>query len=72
MSKYEGVRRLLRSQMLAKGIDYRCLAQRLTSFDVSLSPSTLRSKDNNGTLSKQLFLQIQIAPGDLFETLAGL
>ena len=61
MSMAECVRRLLRSQMLAKGMDYRRLAQRLNDFDLPLSPSTLRSKINTGTLSAQLFLQIQFA-----------
>jgi len=55
------VRRLLRSQMAAKGIEYKDLAKRLKELGVDQRESTLRSKINNGTLGAQLFLYIQLA-----------
>jgi hypothetical protein len=57
------VRRLLRSQMAAKGIEYKDLAKRLKELGVDQRESTLRSKINNGTLGTQLFLYIQLALG---------
>jgi hypothetical protein len=57
------VRRLLRSQMVAKGIEYKDLAKRLKELGVDQRESTLRSKINNGTLGTQLFLYIQLALG---------
>lgn len=57
------VRRLLRSQMAAKGIEYKDLAKRLKDLGVDQRESTLRSKINNGTLGAQLFLYIQLALG---------
>ena len=57
------VRRLLRSQMAAKGIEYKDLAKRLKELGVDQRESTLRSKINNGTLGAQLFLYIQLALG---------
>jgi hypothetical protein len=55
------VRRLLRSQMAAKGIEYKGLTKRLKELGVDQHESTLRSKINNGTLGTQLFLYIQLA-----------
>ncbi|MDH3282426.1 MAG: DUF6471 domain-containing protein [Gammaproteobacteria bacterium] len=57
------VRRLLRSQMAAKGIEYKDLANRLKELGVDQRESTLRSKINNGTLGAQLFVYIQLALG---------
>ena len=57
------VRRLLRSQMAAKGIEYKDLAKGLEKLGVDQRESTLRSKINNGTLGAQLFLYIQLALG---------
>lgn len=57
------VRRLLRSQMAAKGIEYKDLAKRLKELGIDQRESTLRSKINNGTLGTQLFLYIQLALG---------
>ncbi len=57
------VRRLLRSQMAAKGIEYKDLTKGLKELGVDQRESTLRSKINNGTLGAQLFLYIQLALG---------
>ena len=57
------IRRLLRSQMAAKGFEYKDLAKRLKDLGVDQRESTLRSKINNGTLGTQLFLYIQLALG---------
>ena len=57
----ETVHRVLRSQMVLKGIDYSGLSQRLAMMGVTQSPTNLRSKVNHGTLSAQLFILIQFA-----------
>jgi len=57
------IRRLLRSQMAAKGFEYKDLAKNLKELGVDQRESTLRSKINNGTLGTQLFLYIQMALG---------
>ena len=59
----ETIRRLIRSQMAAKGMEYRDLANRLAELGVVQSESNLRSKVNNGSLGAQLFLYIQLALG---------
>ena len=59
----ETIRRLLRSQMAAKGVEYRELARRLEALGVVQSETNLRSKVNNGSLGAQLFLYIQLALG---------
>ncbi len=55
------VKRLLRSQMAAKGLEYRDLCQKLNQYGVEQTESTLRSKINTGTLGTQLFLYLQLA-----------
>lgn len=57
----ETIRRLLRSQMAAKGVEYRELSRRLADLGVVQSETNLRSKVNNGSLGAQLFLYIQLA-----------
>jgi hypothetical protein len=59
----ETIRRLIRSQMAAKGVEYRDLAQRLDALGISQSDSNLRSKVNNGSLGAQLFFYIELALG---------
>ena len=59
----ETIRRLIRSQMAAKGVEYRDLAERLEALGVIQSDSNLRSKVNNGSLAAQLFLYIELALG---------
>ena len=59
----ETIRRLIRSQMAAKGVEYRDLAERLEALGVIQSDSNLRSKVNNGSLGAQLFLYIELALG---------
>ena len=59
----ETIRRLIRSQMAAKGVEYRDLAERLGALGVIQSDSNLRSKVNNGSLGAQLFLYIELALG---------
>jgi len=57
------IKRLLRSQMAAKGLEYRDLCQLLKQYGVEQTESTLRSKVNTGTLGAQLFLYLQLAMG---------
>jgi hypothetical protein len=57
------VKRLIRSQMAAKSIDYKELVKRLEEFDVYQNASTLRTKISTGTMGVQLFLYIQLAMG---------
>ena len=59
----ETVKRLLRSQMAAKGVEYRELSVRLAQLGVEQSESNLRSKVTNGSLGAQLFIYIQLALG---------
>ncbi len=59
----ETIRRLIRSQMAAKGLEYKDLARRLGDLGVVQNESNLRSKVNNGSLGAQLFLYIQLALG---------
>jgi len=55
------LKRLLRSQMAAKGVDYRILSQRLSEHGIVLSESNLRSRVNSGGMGAQLFLYCQFA-----------
>ena len=59
----ETIHRLLRSQMVLKGVDYNDLSHRLADIGVKQSAANLRSKVNHGTLGAQLFVFIQIALG---------
>lgn len=57
------VKRLLRSQMAEKDIEYKELARRLEDFGVYQNVSTLRTKVSTGTMGVQLFFYIQLAMG---------
>ena len=57
------VKRLIRSQMVAKSIEYKELVKRLEEFGVYQNVSTLRTKISTGTMGVQLFLYIQMAMG---------
>ena len=57
------VKRLLRSQMAERDIEYKELARRLEDFGVYQNVSTLRTKVATGTMGVQLFLYIQLALG---------
>lgn len=57
------VKRLIRSQMAAKSIEYKELVKRLEEFGVCQNVSTLRTKISTGTMGVQLFLYIQMAMG---------
>lgn len=59
----ETIRRLIRSQMAAKGVEYRELAARLAALGVTQNESNLRSKVTNGSLGAQLFIYIELALG---------
>lgn len=57
----EAIRRVIRSRMALKGVEYRELARRLAELGVVQHESNLRSKVNNGSLGAQLLLFILIA-----------
>ncbi|MEM1432563.1 MAG: DUF6471 domain-containing protein [Pseudomonadota bacterium] len=57
----EAIRRIIRSRMVLKGVEYRELARRLADLGVVQHESNLRSKVNNGSLGAQLLLFILIA-----------
>ncbi|MGI9324628.1 MAG: DUF6471 domain-containing protein [Pseudomonadales bacterium] len=57
----EAIRRIIRSRMALKGVEYRELARRLSELGVVQHESNLRSKVNNGSLGAQLLLFILIA-----------
>jgi len=57
------VKRLIRSQMAAKSIEYKELVRRLEDFGIYQNVSTLRTKISTGTMGVQLFLYIQMAMG---------
>ncbi|MFK7914835.1 MAG: DUF6471 domain-containing protein [Pseudomonadales bacterium] len=57
----EAIRRIIRSRMALKGVEYRELARRLGELGVVQHESNLRSKVNNGSLGAQLLLFILIA-----------
>ena len=59
----ETVKRLLKSEMALKGVDYRQLAERLETLGVSQTEANLRMKVSRGTLGAQLFLYILLALG---------
>ncbi len=59
----ETVKRLVRSQMAAKNIEYKELVKRLEDYGINQNVSTLRTKISTGTMGVQLFLYIQIAMG---------
>lgn len=57
----EAIRRVIRSRMALKGVEYRELARRLGELGVVQHESNLRSKVNNGSLGAQLLLFILMA-----------
>ena len=59
----ETVKRLLRSEMALKGMDYRALSARLAEFGVHQTEANLRMKLSRGTLGAQLFVYILLALG---------
>ena len=59
----ETVKRLLKSEMALKGMDYRALAGRLEELGVSQSEANLRMKISRGTLGAQMFMYILLALG---------
>jgi len=59
----ETLKRLIRSQMVLKGMEYKELAERLEVMGIHQKPGTLRTKINTGTLGGQLLIAILIAIG---------
>ena len=59
----EALKRLIRSQMVLKGMEYKELAERLQVMGINQRPGTLRTKITTGTLGGQLLLAILIAIG---------
>ncbi|MFC3120777.1 DUF6471 domain-containing protein [Agaribacter flavus] len=57
----ETIRRIVRAQMIEKGVNYKQLMEKLAALGVSQTESTLRSKVNNASMGAQLFLYIQMA-----------
>lgn len=59
----ETLKRLIRSQMVLKGMEYKELSERLEVIGIHQRPGTLRTKITTGTLGAQLLLAILIAIG---------
>jgi len=59
----ETIKRLLKSEMALKGVDYRALAVRLEELGVHQTEANLRMKVSRGTLGSQLFIYILLALG---------
>lgn len=59
----ETLKRLIRSQMVLKGMEYKELANRLEKMGIHQTPGTLRTKITTGTLGGQLLLAILISIG---------
>ncbi len=57
----ETLRRIVRSRMAFKGMEYKDLAAALEDLGVHQNESNLRSKVNNGSLGAQLFVYILMA-----------
>ena len=57
----EAIRRLIRSRMAYKGMEYKDLCLALNNLGVEQNESNLRSKVNNGSLGAQLFVYILMA-----------
>lgn len=57
----ETIRRLIRSRMAYKGMEYKDLCRALAELGVQQNESNLRSKVNNGSLGAQLFVYILMA-----------
>ncbi len=59
----ETVKRLIRSQMILKGMEYKELSERLEVMGIYQRPGTLRTKITTGTLGGQLLIAILISIG---------
>ena len=57
----ETVKRVLKSEMALKGVDYRELASRLAKLGIWQTEANLRMKLSKGNLGAQLFLYILLA-----------
>ena len=57
----EVLRRLIRSRMAFKGMEYKDLVEALAQLGVQQNESNLRSKVNNGSLGAQLFVYLLMA-----------
>ena len=57
----ETLRRIIRSRMAYKGMEYKDLVAALDELGVSQQESNLRSKVNNGSLGAQLFVYLLLA-----------
>ena len=57
----ETLKRLIRSQMVLRGVDYKQLSQLLADIGIEQSSGTLRTKVSTGTLGAQLLVAIMIA-----------
>ena len=57
----ETLRRIIRSRMAYKGMEYKDLVIALEQLGVSQNESNLRSKVNNGSLGAQLFVYLLMA-----------
>ena len=57
----EAIRRIIRSRMAFKGMEYKDLVQALEQLGVQQNESNLRSKVNNGSLGAQLFVYLLLA-----------
>lgn len=59
----ETLKRLLKSEMALKGVDYRALSARLQELGIHQSEANLRMKISRGTLGASLFVSIMLALG---------
>ncbi|MEM1153027.1 MAG: DUF6471 domain-containing protein, partial [Pseudomonadota bacterium] len=59
----ETLKRLLKSEMALKGVDYRALSARLAELGIHQSEANLRMKISRGTLGASLFVSIMLALG---------
>ena len=57
----ETIRRIIRSRMAFKGMEYKDLVIALDALGVTQNESNLRSKVNNGSLGAQLFVYLLLA-----------
>ena len=60
-SMRETLRRIIRSRMAYKGMEYKDLVVALDKLGVVQNESNLRSKVNNGSLGAQLFVYLLMA-----------
>ena len=57
----ETIRRIIRSRMAFKGMEYKDLVIALDALGITQNESNLRSKVNNGSLGAQLFVYLLLA-----------